>query len=127
MDNKCNDHLEINSFFHNFYSQLYTSESAGNATLFDTFFENLDISTVEPEGAAKLEEQFSIEEIVLAIKSMQCGKSSGPNGFLREFKNIYTSDQLSPLLLSIFKESFPSNSLPSTMIQACISLILKKE
>jgi hypothetical protein len=50
--NKCIDHLVINSCF-----QTFTQ----NATLFDTFFENLDIRTVEPDIAAELEEQFSVE------------------------------------------------------------------
>ena len=45
--------------------------------------ENLDVPTDEPELAAELEEQLSVEEMVLEIKSTQCGKSPGPDGFLR--------------------------------------------
>lgn len=37
------------------------------------------------------------------------------------------SDKLAPLLLSVFKESLSSNSLPPTMREATISLILKKD
>ncbi len=54
---------------------------------------------------------------------MQSGKSPGPDGFPTEFKKF--SLQLSPLLLSVFEESLNIGSLPFSMRQALISLILK--
>lgn len=72
-----------------------------------------------------MEEDLTVEEITLAIRSMQSGKSPGPDGFPTDFFKKF-SEQLSPLLLSVFKESLSSKILPPTMRQATISLILKK-
>lgn len=73
-----------------------------------------------------MEEDLTVEEITLAIRSMQSGKSPGPDGFPTDFFKKF-SEQLSPLLLSVFKESLSSKILPPTMRQATISLILKKD
>uniref|UniRef100_A0A3P8QX47 Reverse transcriptase domain-containing protein n=1 Tax=Astatotilapia calliptera TaxID=8154 RepID=A0A3P8QX47_ASTCA len=62
----------------------------------------------------------------MAIRSMQSGKSPGPDGYPSDFFKKF-SNQLNPLLKSTFEESFLSQSLPPTMRQAVISLILKKD
>lgn len=56
---------------------------------------------------------------------MQTGKSPGPDGFASESFKTFT-DQLSPILLSVYEESLLHGSLPLTTRQAVISLILKK-
>ncbi len=84
------------------------------------------VPSIVPELTAELEEDLTVEEITSAIRSMQSGKSPGPDGFPTDlFKKF--SDQLSPLLLSVFEESLSVKSLPPTMRQAVISLILKKD
>lgn len=75
---KHTDHMEINSCFHRYYAALYTSEPLDNKSVLDYFFHSLDISRLDPELAAKLE-NISLEEITEAIISMKCGK--GPDGF----------------------------------------------
>ena len=82
--------------------------------------------SVSVELSAELERDFSVREIVSAIGPMQSGKSPGPDGFPTEFFKKF-SDQLSPLLLSVFEESLVTNSLPLTMRQAVISLLPKKD
>lgn len=57
---------------------------------------------------------------------MQNGKSPSPDGFPSEFFKKF-SKELSPILLSVYQESFASGMLPQTMRQATISLILKKD
>lgn len=57
---------------------------------------------------------------------MQNGKASGPDGFPSEFYKKF-ANQLTPILLSVFNESFTTGSLPPTMQQAVISLIPKKD
>lgn len=57
---------------------------------------------------------------------MQSGKSPGPDGYPTDFYKTF-SVQLSPLLLLVFKELFSLKALPSTMHEAVISLLLKKD
>ncbi len=75
---------------------------------------------------ADLERTITTHEIDSAIKSTQTRKSSGPDRYPTEFFKRF-STQLSPLLLSVFEESFLSHFLPPTMSQAVISLTLKKD
>jgi len=123
---KHTDPSKINVCFHRYYSRLYTSEPPADESALDTFFHNLDIPGVDPELAAKLEDAISIEEVVEAIGNMQSGKSPGPDGYPSEFFKTF-SETLAPLLLSVFEESFVSGSLPPTMREATITLILKKD
>lgn len=73
-----------------------------------------------------MEKDISVTEIVFAIRDMQSGKSPGPDGFPAEFFKKF-SEPLSPLLLSVFNESSVTLSLPVSMRQAIISLLLKKD
>lgn len=57
---------------------------------------------------------------------MQSCKSTGPDGYPSEFFKTF-SVTLAPLLFLLFKESLSLNSLPPTMREATISLILKKD
>lgn len=56
---------------------------------------------------------------------MQSGKAPGLDGFPSEFYQKF-SDQLAPLLLDMFNNSFELGTLPSSLTQALISLIPKK-
>ena len=94
--------------------------------MIEEFCQSLRFPLLDAEKVAKLEEDLSVEEIKLAIKSMQGGKSPGPDGYPAEFYKTF-SDLLSPLLLTVLEESFCTRSLPCTMRQAVISLILKKD
>lgn len=76
------------------------------------------------ERAAKLELDVTNSEVIDSIGSMQSGKAPGPDSFPEFFKKF--PEQLAPILLSVFRESLSSQSLPPTMREATISLILKK-
>ena len=56
---------------------------------------------------------------------MQSGKSPGPGGFPTEFYKKF-SRKLSPLLAAVFEDSLTQSSLPPTLRQASISVLLKK-
>lgn len=56
---------------------------------------------------------------------MQGGKCPGPDSYPIEFY-IKFQHKLAPVLIDMLNESFASLSLPPTLIQASISLILKK-
>ncbi len=61
-----------------------------------------------------------------AISAMQCGKSPGPDCFPAEFVKIFPNE-VAPLLLNMYNESFDLAGLPQTVQEASISLILKKD
>lgn len=57
---------------------------------------------------------------------MRSGKSPGPDGYPVEFfKNFL--NQLVPLLLEVYEDSLQRGFLPPTLMQASISLLLKKD
>lgn len=62
----------------------------------------------------------------MAIKSMQSGKAPGPDGYGTEFYKTFWG-KLAPILLDMFNESLENGSLPHTLTQATISLLLKKD
>lgn len=119
------DTLEINTSFFKFYQTLYSSSSSQSTSDIEKFFQNTNIPELDPDVAISLEEPISTTEIVMAIQSMQSGKTPGPDGYPSDFyKNFST--QLSHMLRSVFEESYTSQSIPPTMRQAVILLILKK-
>lgn len=66
----------------------------------------------------------TVVEIEAAVKSLQSGKSLGPNGFPTKFDKTFW-EQLAPHLLEMFTESYNPGKLPHTLNQACTSLFLK--
>lgn len=115
---------EINKTFQNFYSNLYKPESLNNPELFDVFFEELPLPTLDSQFRDKLEMPITLEEIKTAIRLMQSGKSPGPDGFPVEFFKTF-SESLSPLLREMYIESLNTGHLPPSLEQATISLLLK--
>ncbi len=91
----------------------------------ENFLESLHVPSLDPSIANTLEKDLSDLEIISAIRSMQSDKSPGPDGYPTDFFKKF-SDQLTPILLSVFEESLTLKTLPLTMRQAVISVILKK-
>jgi len=117
---------EINEEFKQFYSRLYSTESAGDPTLIDGFLDKLDIPSITLEDKEHLEEAITLEEIQQAIRNMQSSKAPGPDGYTAEFYKTFI-ELISPLLLEVFNESLRTGLLPPTFYQASISLLLKKD
>ncbi len=59
-----------------------------------------------------------------SIKDMQSGKTSGPDGYPVEFYEKF-SLQLTPLLLNMYKHSLEQASLPQSLMEALITVLLK--
>lgn len=119
-------HEEINNRFKQFYTSLYTSESSQDPQVINSFFNGLNIPSISKDSQDSLEQEFSSEEIEVAISSMKSGKAAGPDGFPNEFYKAF-SKQLSPFLSLLFAECQENSTLPPTFYQASISLLLKKD
>lgn len=120
------DPTTINSVFHLFYSSLYDSEAPPDTTEMNLFLDNLDFPVVNVDVAQKLDLPLTVEEITLAMRSMQNNKTPGLDGFPVEFFKRF-QDKLSPLLHAVYIESLQHGTLPPTLRQASISLLLKKD
>ena len=117
------DPMGINDTFKSFYFSVYTSEFPSDTTNMTTFLGELETPTVEAETADYLDFPLNLEEVIQSNKSMQSGKAPGPDGFPTGFfKKFYT--KLAPLLLSMYNASLEQGSLPPTLTQASIALLL---
>lgn len=74
----------------------------------------------------KLDAPLTVEEIKIAIKSMQSGSSPGPDGLPIELYKTY-ADKLAPSSVDMFNDALQSHILSLSLRQASISLILKKD
>ena len=119
------DPLEINKTFVEFYKLLYSSDCRNTSADMISFFDRFDTPTLDRVVAEELERPITAIELEAAVKSLQSGKSPGPDGFPAEFYKTFWK-QLAPHLLEMFTESYRSGTLPHTLNQACISLLLKK-
>ena len=115
---------DINARFESFYRDLYTSEACSD-DLIETYFENLQLPSLEESDKRDTEKPIDMLEIENAIKKMKSGKAPGPDGFPIEFYKKF-APKLIPVLLKMFEEVLDSKTLPPTMTQASISLLLKK-
>ena len=92
----------------------------------DNFLNDLEFPTIDLGLAIiDLERPLRVDEVKEAIRSMQSGKAPGSDGYGTEFYKTF-SDKLAPILLDMFNESLANGSLPQTLSQAVISLLLKK-
>lgn len=90
-----------------------------------SFFDRFNTPNLDRVAAEELERPITAVELEAAVKSLLSGKSPGPDGFPAEFYKTFWK-QLAPHLLEMFTESYNSGTLPHTLNQACISLLLKK-
>lgn len=118
------DPLRINNIFKDFYSDLYSSESLKDTSLFHNFFLNLEVPTLSSDQKEFLDEPIELREVSSAISAMQNGKSPGPDGFPIDFYKKF-SKQLAPLLLDMFDDAMSKSKLPNSLNEATITLLLK--
>lgn len=118
------DQRGINEQFRKFYEDLYATENCDKAKLAQ-FFNSLRIPTVGQQDRTDLDSSISAAVIDRAIKRMRSGKAPGPDGFPIEFFKKF-SDKLIPLLRNVYAEALERETLPPTMTQATISVLLKK-
>lgn len=88
----------------------------------DTFLDQLQFKTLTEEVQVDLDKDITMEELLQAIKSINSGKTPGPDGLPIEFYKTFQKQLLTPLL-DMFNESFNSGTLPPRL--ATIILILR--
>lgn len=117
----------MNTTFSNFYMymDIYSSESCASKNIYN-FLLSLNLPKVTADQLEYLDLPITIEEIVDVIKHLPSSKAPGLDGFTAEFYETFPQE-LAPLLLNTYNESLDRESLPPSLSEAIITLILKKE
>lgn len=106
-----------------FYSSLYSSEYEENDALMEGFCGELP--QVSAETNSQLDRPLQMEELHVALPSMQGRRAPGVDGltvgFYKAFWNI-----LAPDILEVFNESLVSGSLQLSCRKAVVTLLPKK-
>lgn len=89
------------------------------------FFAQFDLPNLPEAQKTALNSPITKSEVIKAIKTLQNGKSPGPDGFCCEFYKQFQNILVEPLL-DMFNHSFTAGEFPQTLREANISLILKK-
>lgn len=120
----CNER-QINSQFMQFYNTFYTSERATDSTVHTQVLDRLELKGIEESDRVVLDQPMSLEKILKVITHLKSGKAPGPDGFSIEFYKKFAA-KVAPIFLEVFEECFNNEALPPMMIQATISVLLKK-
>ncbi len=91
----------------------------------ESFLEGLTFPIISETQKCELNAPISKEEALLALKSLQLGKTPGPDGlsceFFKEFRHLLINPSLEML-----NQSFVSGILPRSLREADITLMLEK-
>ena len=117
---------EINKIFREFYAMHYLSETQVDQQEMHAFLASLALPTLSVDQVDLLDAPITREEIVDVIRGLPSSKAPGPDGFTADFFKVY-AEELSPLLLQMYSEALDKGSLPPTLSEALISVILKKD
>lgn len=120
------DPVRINSTFQSFYQDLYTSEVPRNDEACYEFLKSLQLPKLSPQAVCSLKAPISLEELRLAVKAMNKGRSPGLDGLPPELFEAFWS-QLGPLLLDMLNFSINRGSFSGSSNIAIISFLLKKD
>lgn len=118
--------IEINKIFHSFYSDLYASQCSPDVWEEDNPLDKITFPKVNEDLCRVLGRPISVTEVQEAIMSLQNGKTPGPDGFTVEFFKVFSA-AVAPALQNMYNESFTRGSLPPTLLEASISLLLKND
>ena len=122
-DTEVFSHAEIEQEIVQFYSNLFSSESI------DTFCKQTCLASIENHldfsQQQSCEGFLSLQELSDAVKTLNLGKSNGPDGFLVEFY-LHFWEILGPLLLGVANQCFRDGNLCDSMKGSVTRLIYKK-
>ena len=116
---------DINLTFQKFYTKLYSSVIKINERRVEDFLSQLDLPQLSSQQAEDIDSPITENEVRAAIQSMKGAKSPGIDGFPIEYYK-HNIDISAPILTELYEEASALNTLPDTLQEALISLILKK-
>lgn len=96
--------VDVNHRFSEFYCALYSSKHNVSQSNLKVFFDSLSLPRLSSAARQSLDSDFTLQEVIAAIKSFPSGKAAGPDGFSSEFYKKFF-DILAPLLLRMMHNS----------------------
>ena len=109
----------------NYYEQLYAKkfEDLGEV---DKFLETYNLPKLNEEEAESLNRPRRVSKIEAVIKKLPAHKSSGLEGFTREFYKTFM-EELIPILLKLFQKIQEEGRFPNSFYKTNVILIPKAD
>ena len=95
-----------------------------NLEKMDRFLEKFNLPRLNQEEIHIMNKPITSTEIKAVIKDLTKNKSSGPNGFTREFCQTFR-EELMLILLKLFQKIAEEGTLPNSFYKATITQIPK--
>ena len=108
------------------YNQQLHTNKMDNLEEMDTFLEKDNFPKWNQEETENLNRPITSTEIKIVIRNLPTNKSPGPDGFTAEFYQKFR-EELTPILLKLFRKIAEEGKLPNSFYEAMITLILKTD
>ena len=92
----------------------------------DKFLEKYNFSKLNQEEIENLNRPVTSTEIKTITRNLPVNKSPGPGGFIAEFYQKFR-EELTPILLKLFRKVAEEGKLPNSFYEATITLIPKPD
>lgn len=110
--------------FVSFYKALYSPIPSYDVAGLEDLLQSLSMPKLTDTDVTQLDADISVLEIEAAILAFPHKKAPGLDGFPADFYKVYMS-QLAPRLNLLFKHCWEHGSLPASMMEAYMVLLLK--
>ena len=92
-----------------------------NVEEMNKFLEKYNFPKLNQEEIDNLNRPITSMEIETVIRNLPANKSPGPNGFTAEFNQTFR-EEVTPILLKLFKKIAEEGKLPNSFYEATITL-----
>ena len=92
----------------------------------EKFLERYSLPRLNQEKVENINRQITSNEVETVIKGLPTNKSLGPDGITGKFYQIFR-EELTPILLKVFKKIVEGGTLPNSFYEATSTLIPKPE